>query len=156
MLGVACAQKPIPYDNNPAAGKFYDTLAQLSAIKAPSLIICGHRDLIPVSHTDAIYQNIPHANLWSFPTQATRRSSKTPKSSTAKSTTSSLHPSKTTHRFVILSEVTRSIIARDAVEGPAFVFVVACFFFVIPEGNLLMSLLVLLKSLGLHLKNHVP
>jgi len=42
-------------------------LAQLSAIKAPSLIICGDHDLIPVSHTDAIYRNIPHAELWVVP-----------------------------------------------------------------------------------------
>jgi len=40
------------------------TLAQLHAIQAPSLIICGDHDLISISHTVLIYQNIPHANLW--------------------------------------------------------------------------------------------
>jgi pimeloyl-ACP methyl ester carboxylesterase len=43
------------------------TLAQLHTIKAPSLIICGDHDLISVSHTVLIYQNIPHANLWVVP-----------------------------------------------------------------------------------------
>ncbi|HWA93644.1 MAG TPA: alpha/beta hydrolase [Terracidiphilus sp.] len=43
------------------------TLAQLHTIQAPSLIICGDHDLISVSHTVLIYQNIPHANLWVVP-----------------------------------------------------------------------------------------
>ena len=43
------------------------TLAQLHTIKAPSLIICGDHDLISVSHTVLIYENIPHANLWVVP-----------------------------------------------------------------------------------------
>jgi pimeloyl-ACP methyl ester carboxylesterase len=42
-------------------------LAQLHAIQAPSLIICGDHDLISISHTVLIYQNIPHANLWVVP-----------------------------------------------------------------------------------------
>jgi pimeloyl-ACP methyl ester carboxylesterase len=42
-------------------------LAQLAAIKAPSLIICGDHDLISVEHTAVIYQNIPHAELWVVP-----------------------------------------------------------------------------------------
>ena len=43
------------------------TLAQLHTIQAPSLIICGDHDLISVTHTVLIYQNIPHANLWIVP-----------------------------------------------------------------------------------------
>jgi len=43
------------------------TLAQLHTIQAPSLIICGDHDLISVTHTVLIYQNIPHANLWVVP-----------------------------------------------------------------------------------------
>ena len=42
-------------------------LAQLHAIQAPSLIMCGDHDLISISHTVLIYQNIPHANLWVVP-----------------------------------------------------------------------------------------
>jgi pimeloyl-ACP methyl ester carboxylesterase len=43
------------------------TLAQLHTIKAPSLIICGDHDLISVTHTVLIYQNIPDAQLWVVP-----------------------------------------------------------------------------------------
>ncbi|HEY1581302.1 MAG TPA: alpha/beta hydrolase [Terracidiphilus sp.] len=43
------------------------TLAQLHGIQAPSLIICGDHDLISVTHTALIYQNIPHAYLWVVP-----------------------------------------------------------------------------------------
>jgi pimeloyl-ACP methyl ester carboxylesterase len=43
------------------------TFAQLHTIQAPSLIICGDHDLIPVAHTTLIYQNIPHAQLWVVP-----------------------------------------------------------------------------------------
>ncbi len=43
------------------------TLAQLHAIQAPSLILCGDHDLISITHTVLIYQNIPHANLWVVP-----------------------------------------------------------------------------------------
>lgn len=43
------------------------TLAQLHTIQAPSLIICGDHDLISISHTVLIYQNIPHAELWVVP-----------------------------------------------------------------------------------------
>jgi len=42
-------------------------LPALKAIKCPSLIICGDRDLIPVEHTTLIYQNIPKAYLWVVP-----------------------------------------------------------------------------------------
>ena len=42
-------------------------LAQLHKIKAPSLIICGDHDLISITHTVLIFQNIPHANLWVVP-----------------------------------------------------------------------------------------
>jgi pimeloyl-ACP methyl ester carboxylesterase len=42
-------------------------LTALKAIKCPSLIICGDRDLIPVEHTVLIYKNIPKANLWVVP-----------------------------------------------------------------------------------------
>jgi len=43
------------------------SLAQLHTIQSPSLIICGDRDVISISHTVLIYQNIPHANLWVVP-----------------------------------------------------------------------------------------
>jgi pimeloyl-ACP methyl ester carboxylesterase len=43
------------------------TLAQLHTLKAPSLIICGDHDLISITHTVLIFQNIPHANLWVVP-----------------------------------------------------------------------------------------
>jgi len=46
------------------------TLAQLHTIQAPSLIICGDHDVISISHTVLIYQNIPHANLWVVPNSA--------------------------------------------------------------------------------------
>jgi len=42
-------------------------LSALKAIKCPSLIICGDRDLIPVEHTALIYENIPKAWLWVVP-----------------------------------------------------------------------------------------
>jgi pimeloyl-ACP methyl ester carboxylesterase len=43
------------------------TLAQLHTIQAPSLIICGDHDMISITHTVLIYQNIPHAQLWIVP-----------------------------------------------------------------------------------------
>ena len=43
------------------------TLAELKAIKCPSLIIGGDHDLIRVEHTVAISQNIPNAYLWILP-----------------------------------------------------------------------------------------
>jgi pimeloyl-ACP methyl ester carboxylesterase len=43
------------------------SLAALHKIKCPSLIVCGDHDLISISHTLLIYQNIPHANLWVVP-----------------------------------------------------------------------------------------
>lgn len=42
-------------------------LLALRAIKAPSLIIGGDHDLIPVHHTVDIYRNIPNAQLWVVP-----------------------------------------------------------------------------------------
>jgi pimeloyl-ACP methyl ester carboxylesterase len=42
-------------------------LTALKAIKCPSLIICGDHDLIPVEHTNLIYQNIKKAYLWVVP-----------------------------------------------------------------------------------------
>jgi pimeloyl-ACP methyl ester carboxylesterase len=42
-------------------------LSALKAIQCPSLIICGDHDLIPVEHTNLIYQNISKANLWVVP-----------------------------------------------------------------------------------------
>ena len=42
-------------------------LAALHKIQCPALIICGDHDLISISHTVLIYQNIPHANLWVVP-----------------------------------------------------------------------------------------
>jgi pimeloyl-ACP methyl ester carboxylesterase len=41
--------------------------AALNKIQCPCLIICGDHDVIAVSHTVLIYQNIPHANLWVIP-----------------------------------------------------------------------------------------
>ncbi|UAY52922.1 alpha/beta fold hydrolase [Ferruginibacter albus] len=41
--------------------------SELAAIKCPSLIICGDRDLIRLEHTIKIYQNIPNAWLWIVP-----------------------------------------------------------------------------------------
>ncbi len=43
------------------------SLAELHKIKCPSLIVCGDHDVISISHTVLIYQNIPHANLWVVP-----------------------------------------------------------------------------------------
>jgi len=43
------------------------TLSELHTIQAPSLIMAGDRDLISLSHTLLIYQNIPHARLWIVP-----------------------------------------------------------------------------------------
>lgn len=43
------------------------TLTQLRTIQAPSLIICGDHDLISVSHTVLIYQDLRHADLWVVP-----------------------------------------------------------------------------------------
>lgn len=42
-------------------------LKALHAINAPSLIIGGDHDLIPVHHTVQIYENIPNAFLWIVP-----------------------------------------------------------------------------------------
>ncbi|MDB4923429.1 alpha/beta hydrolase [Mucilaginibacter sp.] len=42
-------------------------LSALKAIKCPSLIICGDHDLIPVEHTNLIYQNIKKGFLWVVP-----------------------------------------------------------------------------------------
>ena len=41
--------------------------AALSAVRCPSLIICGDHDLISVEHTRRIAQNIPGATLWIVP-----------------------------------------------------------------------------------------
>jgi pimeloyl-ACP methyl ester carboxylesterase len=43
------------------------TLAQLHTIQAPSLIMAGDHDVISLSHTLLIYQNLLHANLWIVP-----------------------------------------------------------------------------------------
>jgi pimeloyl-ACP methyl ester carboxylesterase len=43
------------------------SLAALNKIQCPVLIVCGDHDLISLSHTVLIYQNIPHANLWIVP-----------------------------------------------------------------------------------------
>ena len=43
------------------------SLAALHKIQSPCLIVCGDHDLISISHTVLIYQNIPHANLWVVP-----------------------------------------------------------------------------------------
>jgi pimeloyl-ACP methyl ester carboxylesterase len=41
--------------------------AQLNTIKCPALLVCGDHDIISISHTVMIYQNIPNANLWILP-----------------------------------------------------------------------------------------
>ena len=43
------------------------SLADLHKIQCPCLIVCGDHDVISISHTMLIYQNIPHANLWVVP-----------------------------------------------------------------------------------------
>jgi pimeloyl-ACP methyl ester carboxylesterase len=43
------------------------TLDMLHKIQCPALIVCGDHDLISISHTVLIYQNIKHANLWVVP-----------------------------------------------------------------------------------------
>jgi pimeloyl-ACP methyl ester carboxylesterase len=43
------------------------TLASLHTIQAPSLIMAGDHDVISLSHTILIYQNLPHAYLWIVP-----------------------------------------------------------------------------------------
>ena len=43
------------------------TLAELHAVRCPSLIIGGDHDLIRVEHTVQIYENIPKAYLWILP-----------------------------------------------------------------------------------------
>lgn len=43
------------------------TLTELHTIQAPSLIMAGDRDVISLSHTVLIFQNIPHASLWIVP-----------------------------------------------------------------------------------------
>jgi len=43
------------------------SLAELHKIQCPCLIVCGDHDLISISHTVLIYQNIHHANLWVVP-----------------------------------------------------------------------------------------
>lgn len=42
-------------------------LSALSVIKCPSLIICGDHDLIPVAHTNQIFQSIKKGYLWVVP-----------------------------------------------------------------------------------------
>ena len=42
-------------------------LARLRAIKAPSFIIAGDRDIITLEHTLAIYRHLPRAWLWIVP-----------------------------------------------------------------------------------------
>jgi pimeloyl-ACP methyl ester carboxylesterase len=43
------------------------SLAELHKIQCPCLIVCGDHDLISISHTLLIFQNILHANLWVVP-----------------------------------------------------------------------------------------
>jgi pimeloyl-ACP methyl ester carboxylesterase len=43
------------------------SLTALHKIQCPCLIVCGDHDVISISHTVLIYQNIPHANLWVVP-----------------------------------------------------------------------------------------
>ncbi|MBO0936322.1 alpha/beta hydrolase [Fibrella sp. HMF5335] len=39
----------------------------LQAVRCPSLIVAGDRDVIVAQHTVAIFQHIPHAQLWILP-----------------------------------------------------------------------------------------
>ena len=48
-------------------GQPHISLDALHKIQCPCLIVCGDHDLISISHTVLIYQNIPHANLWVVP-----------------------------------------------------------------------------------------
>jgi pimeloyl-ACP methyl ester carboxylesterase len=43
------------------------SLAELSIVRCPSLIICGDRDVITIEHTKGIYEHIPNAFLWVIP-----------------------------------------------------------------------------------------
>lgn len=43
------------------------TLDALHTIQCPALIVCGDHDVISISHTVLIYQNIKHGNLWVVP-----------------------------------------------------------------------------------------
>jgi pimeloyl-ACP methyl ester carboxylesterase len=43
------------------------SLGDLKKIQCPCLIVCGDHDLISISHTVLIFQNIRHANLWVVP-----------------------------------------------------------------------------------------
>jgi pimeloyl-ACP methyl ester carboxylesterase len=43
------------------------SLTALQGVRCPALIVCGDHDLIAISHTVLIYQNLPHANLWVVP-----------------------------------------------------------------------------------------
>jgi len=43
------------------------SLNQLHGIKCPALIVCGEHDLIRREHTQLIYNNLLHANLWVIP-----------------------------------------------------------------------------------------
>jgi pimeloyl-ACP methyl ester carboxylesterase len=43
------------------------SLAALGAVRCPALIVCGDHDVIAISHTVLIFQNIRHANLWVVP-----------------------------------------------------------------------------------------
>jgi pimeloyl-ACP methyl ester carboxylesterase len=42
-------------------------LADLRAVRCPSLIICGDHDAISIEHTTQIFRNIPQAALWVVP-----------------------------------------------------------------------------------------
>jgi hypothetical protein len=75
-VGIGQTTKPVPYDWNPEAGKFYDIngfkmYTEVYGSGPPLLmihgIVCGDHDIISISHTVKIYQNIPHANLWVVP-----------------------------------------------------------------------------------------
>ena len=43
------------------------TLEQMHTIQSPALIIAGDHDVISLSHTVLIFQNLRHANLWIIP-----------------------------------------------------------------------------------------
>jgi len=42
-------------------------LSDLKKISAPTLVMCGDKDIITLEHTDKIFENIPHAQLCIFP-----------------------------------------------------------------------------------------
>jgi pimeloyl-ACP methyl ester carboxylesterase len=72
---LAKKDQPKPKASEKASWKYFlldwwhphISLASLSAIHKPALIISGDRDLIRLEHTVQIFQSIPNARLWVLP-----------------------------------------------------------------------------------------